>query len=85
MELGPMNTNKDLVCTIFMICETTTLASPTGKSIILMKLHEAAWLYSPLKRIFIGYNNPTTIWPKCSFVVSRPWNWWSHDLGPFNR
>ena len=32
---------------------------------------EAAYLYSPSKRIFIGYDNPTTIWAKCSYVISR--------------
>ena len=32
---------------------------------------EAAWLYSPSKHTFIGFDNPTTIWAKCSYIVSR--------------
>lgn len=35
---------------------------------------QAAWLYSPSKKIFIGYDDPSTIWSKCAYIVS-------HNLG----
>lgn len=35
---------------------------------------QAAWLYSPSKKMFIAYDDPRTIWSKCAYVVS-------HQLG----
>jgi GH18 family chitinase len=49
---------------------------------------EAAWLYSPSKKIFIGYDNPTTIWAKCSYIVSHGLGGgmiWDHSMDRGNQ
>ena len=31
---------------------------------------QAAWMYSPSKKIFIAYDNPRTVWSKCAYIAS---------------
>ena len=49
---------------------------------------EAAWLYSPSRKEMIGYDNPTTIWAKCSYILSRGLGGamiWDHSMDRGNQ
>ena len=49
---------------------------------------EAAWLYSPSRKVMVGYDDPTTIWAKCSYVVSRGLGGamiWDHSMDRGNQ